>query len=741
VSLTTSGNAVAGWDFEPLPSTVTIPAGAATADLEVNPINDPDVEATPNAVTVTIAPAAGYTVGNPASATITITNDDTLANTCPLLYLLEPTGPNAITVQWMDNFEIETKYRVQYRLEGQSAWTTIDNLPPNTTSHTVTGLTAGVPYEFRVAAFQNTTSSLIQSQARVVVGAAADPPPAVTTFEEWRGAQGLDGALRQSAGRTTDDPDSDGTVNLLEYALGGDPLAADAPGLSVTAPDAATLELTWPENPDLTDVTTTLRETTSLGAAWTPSPLATSAGPGVRSATDTRGGTNRFYRLQVEPKAVADPSPVITCWGDSLTGNPGTYATKLPTLLPGRTVQNCGIGGDICYQIGDRMRGLTITAPNPSFSGSTAAGTPVRVVASRTTHSRIMSGSASTWPGYVATLANANRVEFFNLGRKIGESSTPLSVTVTSNRAINATRLLAPGHPFAEGMVVHFPSGPLPAPLVVGKPYYVKAPDAGGFSLTALDTLFSLTASTAAPSGRFVSAGHPFSDGAAVWFRRGAAPPGFFGEKVYVVRDADSGGFSLAEAPGGPVVTTVYNSTGNILGPPGAAVSLNADFAAATTLHGPFVLDWIHPGGPTVLSLRTHTDRDANTFIIWMGRNNSARPHETYAELAAALKHIKSLNARFLIVSVTNGGGESLGSPYYYNVVNLNALLRKQFPREFVDVRTKLIRSASTDTGDQTDRAADIPPRSLRGDNVHFNDAGQQIIAETLAQRLTELGW
>ncbi len=680
-------------------------------------------------------------MGSPASATVTIAEDETLALTAPLLYSVSPDTATSVVLRWLDLFETETKFRVQFRATGTTSWTTRDNLAPNTTSYTVTGLVTGQAYEFRVDAYQGSTASKTINPV-IAVPLPPDPAaPAWTTFEQWRRARGLASALRTTAGGTAHDPDGDGVANLLEYGFGGDPLSPDSAGLTLASSPSG-LALTWPENPDLLDIGLALRESTDL-SVWTTSPLASAFSAGVRSVLDTRPAAPRFYRIQASPVAAPAPSALITCWGDSLTGNPGTYAEKLPSLLPGRSIQNCGIGGDTSLQIADRLRGLTITSPYPAFAASTAAGTVVRIVASRTTHARIMSTSQrGNWATYSSTLANVSRVEFFNRGVKIGESSTPLAASVTSNRAANASRLLAAGHPFSSGDVVSFPVGPLPSPLVVGKTYYVRAPDASGFSLVEADVSATITATSTAPSSRFVSASHPFSNGDAVWFRPGASPPGLYANRLYYVRDADAGGFALADTPGGAAISLIYTYTGPVMGKPGLTlVSLAADFAAPTSIRGPFILDWTHPGGATALSLRTHTDRDANTFIFWMGRNNNARPHEVYADLRDAVAHIKSLNSRFLIVSVTNGGGESLGSPYYYGTVNLNHLLRQEFPDNFVDARTATLRAASADTNAQLDRAADIPPRSLRSDNVHFNDAGQQLIAELLAAELASRGW
>jgi hypothetical protein len=741
VTLAWSGTATSGADYHAGPSSVTIPAGAAFIEFVLDPINDPIAEANPaETVVATVQPATGYSVGSPNSATVTITEDETLALTAPLLYYAQPASATSVTLKWLDVFETETKFRVQHRLAGATAWTTKDNLAANTATYTVTGLTTGHLYEFRVDAYQGTTASKIINAAVVTLIEPDASAPAISTFEQWRSAMGLGGEWRNSHGRTHDDPDGDSRQNLIEYLFGSDPLAPDSgSGLSIT-PSGANMFLQWPVSPTwISDAWTTLEESTTLGAgSWGTSPLTVTAA----SATDTRGGKARFYRVAGAAVSV-EPAPLITCWGDSLTGNPGTYAEKLPVLLPGRSTQNCGVGGDTTLQIADRLRGLTITSPYPSYAVSTPAGTNIRIVASRTTHARVMNpATGSARATYAATIANVNKVEFFNRGVKIGESSTPLAASVTSNRATNPTRLLAAGHPFTNGDVVHFPDGPLPSPLIIGKTYFVRDADANGFSLVADDVSFTIAKTTA----RLVSSNHDFVDGDIAWFRPGAAIPGFFADRPYYVRDSDSAGFSLADTPGGMAITTAYDYTGAILGKPGRTpVSLTADFAATTPIRGPFILNWNHPGGPTKLTLRTHTDRDANTFILWMGRNNSARPHEVYADIHAAVEHIKTLNSRFLIVSVTNGdnttGGETVGNQYYTGTVNLNYLIQKEFPYNFVDVRTALIRAASSSTDDQIDRAADVPPGSLRDDNVHFNSAGQQIIAEILADEITARGW
>ena len=75
VNLTTGGTATSGVDYTGGVSTVTIPSGATTATVVIDPVPDTVVE--PNeTVILTVAAGSGYTVGSPNSATGTILNDD-----------------------------------------------------------------------------------------------------------------------------------------------------------------------------------------------------------------------------------------------------------------------------------------------------------------------------------------------------------------------------------------------------------------------------------------------------------------------------------------------------------------------------------------------------------------------------------------------------------------------------------------------------------------------------------------
>jgi hypothetical protein len=71
-----TGNAINGTDYNQLPNSVTIPAGASSASIIVTPIDDTVAEGS-ETVSVTLAADSGYIVGSPGTAMITIADNDT----------------------------------------------------------------------------------------------------------------------------------------------------------------------------------------------------------------------------------------------------------------------------------------------------------------------------------------------------------------------------------------------------------------------------------------------------------------------------------------------------------------------------------------------------------------------------------------------------------------------------------------------------------------------------------------
>src|SRR5205807_168957 len=71
VPIVLGGTATNGSDYNSLASSVTIPAGQASAQIVVTPIDDNLVEGN-ETVVASLGASAAYTVGSPSSATVTI---------------------------------------------------------------------------------------------------------------------------------------------------------------------------------------------------------------------------------------------------------------------------------------------------------------------------------------------------------------------------------------------------------------------------------------------------------------------------------------------------------------------------------------------------------------------------------------------------------------------------------------------------------------------------------------------
>ena len=75
VSFVLGGTAVKGTDYQNVATTVTIPNGSASAVVTIAPIDDTTIEQ-PETVVLTLSTGVGYTLGSPATATVTIVSDD-----------------------------------------------------------------------------------------------------------------------------------------------------------------------------------------------------------------------------------------------------------------------------------------------------------------------------------------------------------------------------------------------------------------------------------------------------------------------------------------------------------------------------------------------------------------------------------------------------------------------------------------------------------------------------------------
>lgn len=144
---------------------------------------------------------------------------------------------------------------------------------------------------------------------------------AESAFDAWRVTKFAAAANTAGTGTALDDPDGDGTSNLLEYALGGNPLVADAAMLPVgsTATSNGASFLTLAFTRAASDIDYTVEVTNDLtawstGSSYAPtgnilnSPSTTDITPAgqapgftlVRDNTSVTGSAHRFMHLKVK---------------------------------------------------------------------------------------------------------------------------------------------------------------------------------------------------------------------------------------------------------------------------------------------------------------------------------------------------------------------------------------------------------------------------------------------------------
>jgi hypothetical protein len=101
VNFSVGGTAAGGTDYTPLGTSVTIPAGQASATVTVTPVDDTTVEGS-ETVVLTLASNAAYTVGSPSSATVTIADNDvalpTVTVSAPDANAAEPSDTGAFSI-------------------------------------------------------------------------------------------------------------------------------------------------------------------------------------------------------------------------------------------------------------------------------------------------------------------------------------------------------------------------------------------------------------------------------------------------------------------------------------------------------------------------------------------------------------------------------------------------------------------------------------------------------------------
>jgi hypothetical protein len=147
----------------------------------------------------------------------------------------------------------------------------------------------------------------------------------------------------------------------------------------------------------------------------------------------------------------------------------------------------------------------------------------------------------------------------------------------------------------------------------------------------------------------------------------------------------------------------------------------------------------------TFIAAQQAADMSMTTWInvFWEGHNNITAPETIKADIAASVAHLAAGNRRFMVVSLLNNAWTAMkGTEAYARVLKLNADLQAQYPDNYLEVRNWLVAHYDPNQPqDVADFANDVPPSSLRYDDIHLRNEGSVLVAQRIKQFLDARGW
>ena len=132
VGLTITGTAARGSDYVDTGTSATIPAGAASVNVLITPIDDANVEGN-ETVNFTVQTSTSYVVGSPASGTVTIVSDDTAPDLVISSVVAPTTGGAGLDIEVTDVTKNQGTGSspvsvTSFYLSSNSSWDTGDTL-------------------------------------------------------------------------------------------------------------------------------------------------------------------------------------------------------------------------------------------------------------------------------------------------------------------------------------------------------------------------------------------------------------------------------------------------------------------------------------------------------------------------------------------------------------------------------------------------------------------------------------
>lgn len=145
----------------------------------------------------------------------------------------------------------------------------------------------------------------------------------------------------------------------------------------------------------------------------------------------------------------------------------------------------------------------------------------------------------------------------------------------------------------------------------------------------------------------------------------------------------------------------------------------------------------------TQIAARMTADTEHREWItiLWYGSVNRPESETIKLDLARSVAALGQ-NARYVIFSAFNQDLDTVGTLIHTAMVQMHADLAALYPDNFIDMRRYVVDAYDPNSAaDRADFAKDIPPTSLRWDDIHLRDEGYLYIARRLQQFITDRGW
>jgi hypothetical protein len=162
---TSDGTATAGSDYTATNGVLSWADGDTGAKtFTVTVLGDTTLEGDETVNLTLSLPTGGAGLGTPASATLTILNDDFLPAT-PSGLLAMAGVPGTINVSWTDNSTNESGFHLERRVSGVGTWSGLAEVGSNVVSYADTNVVAGGRYNYQVRAWNATGPSAYSAPA------------------------------------------------------------------------------------------------------------------------------------------------------------------------------------------------------------------------------------------------------------------------------------------------------------------------------------------------------------------------------------------------------------------------------------------------------------------------------------------------------------------------------------------------------------------------------------------------